>query len=132
MKAKLFLLAAFMMAAGTTGVMADEHPIPASVIKKLKPQYQTCQGCHKEVAREWSNSVHGLANVMCYQCHGTLDNFYVKPPVSKCEACHYQEVVSARMRMPNMKCWTCHPAHYFTFHRKGVIKTKTAQDFGIH
>ncbi len=131
MRAKLFLLTAFMMVVGTTAVMADEHPIPESVIKKLKPQYQTCQGCHKEEAKEWSNSAHGVANVMCYQCHGTFDKFYVKPPVSKCETCHHQEVVSTRMKMPNAKCWTCHPAHYFSFHRKGLLKTKTAQDFGI-
>jgi len=36
-----------------------------------------------------------------------------------------------KQKAPGMKCWTCHTAHVFQFHGKGVGKTKSAKDFGI-
>ncbi len=77
-----------------------------------------CSQCHKdvtpEVYEEWYNSVHGIANVKCFQCHGTFEDFHVTPQMKKCEACHAREVEhSPRGR----SCWDCHPSHRFTVHK---------------
>lgn len=86
-------------------------------------QYVACRDCHREVTediyQDWYNSVHGIANVRCYQCHGTLEEFYVTPPVFKCASCHSKEV--SHMKVPEglgkATCWTCHPVHRFQVHK---------------
>jgi len=77
-----------------------------------------CNQCHKEVTpeiyEEWFNSVHGIANVKCFQCHGTFENFHVTPELKKCEACHFKEVSHSPK---GRSCWECHPSHKFTVHK---------------
>ena len=102
------------------GMSFDKHPVSPDDIQSLKPQYQQCAVCHKDVTPEvyksWARSKHAIANVKCYQCHGTFENFHKVPPISKCESCHYQEVKTMKLRAPKMSCWDCHPAHIFRFH----------------
>lgn len=77
-----------------------------------------CNQCHKdvtpEVYEEWYNSVHGIANVKCFQCHGTFEDFHVTPELKKCEACHAKEVAHSPK---DKRCWECHAAHRFTVHK---------------
>jgi hypothetical protein len=132
-KVKTLSLLAGIFLAGSTAAMADQHPLPPSAIAKLPPQQQQCRVCHEQttpkVYKEWAHSRHAIANVRCFQCHGTFEDFHKTPPISKCEACHYQEVQTMKEKAPNMKCWTCHTPHIFEFHGNGVKNIKTAKDF---
>ncbi|WP_456434291.1 cytochrome c3 family protein [Thermosulfuriphilus sp.] len=77
-----------------------------------------CSSCHREVTPEiyeqWYNSVHGLDNVKCFQCHGTYENFRAIPQVSQCSICHMDQF---RKMPPDKTCWQCHPAHKFSVHK---------------
>ncbi|NPB09745.1 MAG: multiheme C-type cytochrome [Thermodesulfobacteria bacterium] len=112
----LFLVACQTGKASKTQAAAApsaQHP-ELSAREKLIP----CATCHREVTpeiyEEWYNSLHGLDNVKCFQCHGTYENFAVEPPIGRCAACHAREVTHAPK---NKACWDCHPAHKFTVHR---------------
>jgi hypothetical protein len=129
-----FLLSTVALVLGASGLAwADQHPVPLSAIQKLPPQQQQCRACHKQVTpkvyNQWAHSRHAVANVRCFQCHGTLTNFHKTPPLTKCMACHYDEVVTMQQKKPGFKCWDCHEIHVFEFHGKGVTKIKTAKDF---
>ncbi len=77
-----------------------------------------CSQCHKdatpEVYKEWYNSVHGIANVKCFQCHGTYENLKASPDEASCAACHNAQY---QKRPKDKKCWECHPAHHFFIHK---------------
>jgi len=83
--------------------------------EKLLP----CHECHKtrtpKVYEEWTASTHGIANVKCYQCHGTYENMVKTPDLSNCAVCHG----SAFDHSEGKKCWECHPAHQFVAKQKG-------------
>ncbi len=116
------LIGLFLVACETGKV--DEKTTPAlkapvghpqlSAEEKLMP----CSACHREVTpeiyQEWFNSRHGLANVKCFQCHGTYENFEAEPSVGRCASCHAKEVAHAPK---DKKCWACHPVHKFTVHK---------------
>ncbi len=125
------LTGAFLLGSGVA--MADQHPLPPSAIAKLPPQQQQCRVCHEKVTpkvyKEWAHSKHAIANVRCFQCHGTFSDFHKTPPIEKCMACHYQQVETMEKKAPNFKCWTCHTPHIFEFHGNGVKNIKTAKDF---
>lgn len=76
-------------------------------------QLMDCADCHKsatpEVEKEWFNSVHGLAMVKCYQCHGTFGEFAVTPKREDCATCHADMLD----KEPNTPCWECHVPHSF-------------------
>lgn len=110
---------------GVKGVFASpgekkkEHP-------KLTEQEKliTCRDCHKDVTpeiyNEWFESAHGIANVRCYQCHGTYENFRVEPELSSCSSCHTKEIQNLRLppeRKLDKTCWNCHPIHGFKVHQ---------------
>ncbi len=82
--------------------------------EKLTP----CAQCHKDatpdIYQEWYDSVHGIANVKCFQCHGTYENFRVEPNETNCAACHNKQY---QKRPKGKKCWDCHPAHNFFVHK---------------
>ena len=134
MKAKTLALLTGFIVAGSGLALADQHPVPPNVIQNLPPQQQQCRVCHQqttpETYQEWAKSKHFVANVRCFQCHGTFEDFHKTPPIEKCAACHYNEVETMQQKAPGFKCWTCHTAHVFQFHGKGVKKIKTAKDFG--
>lgn len=77
--------------------------------EKLRP----CFECHKtatpKIYTEWFESTHGIANVKCYQCHGTYEDLMKVPDVSACAVCH-QEAFGHSEGKP---CWECHQAHGF-------------------
>lgn len=72
-----------------------------------------CAECHKsttpEIEKEWYDSVHGIAMVKCYQCHGTFGEFVVTPSKDNCAVCHADMLD----KEPNTPCWECHVPHSF-------------------
>jgi uncharacterized paraquat-inducible protein A len=86
----------------------DTHPMVTEQ-DKLMP----CHECHKtstpRVYQEWFESVHGIGNVKCYQCHGTFENMQRVPDVNRCAVCHAE----AFGHSENKPCWQCHKAHRF-------------------
>jgi len=99
---------------------------PAKSSKQVHPElskqekYIDCAQCHTEatpqVHQEWFASLHGLAMVKCYQCHGTFETFRVTPTRQDCASCHENMM----KKCPQDKaCWQCHIPHTF--------KTKTTK-----
>lgn len=88
--------------------------------EKLMP----CHDCHKtktpKVYDEWMKSTHGIANVKCYQCHGTYENMVRTPDLSNCAVCHG----GAFDHSEGKKCWECHPAHAFSATKQGKEEAK--------
>ncbi len=101
----LMLCAVSVMASKKEGAV---HP-------ELTEQEQliACAECHKEatpeVEKEWYDSVHGIAMVKCYQCHGTFGEFAVTPTKENCATCHADMLD----KEPNTPCWECHVPHSF-------------------
>jgi len=87
----------------------DRHP-------ELEPgeMYISCSDCHREATPEvysqWYDSLHGLAMVKCYQCHGTFETFRLTPEKSTCASCHEKMVEKCPK---NKDCWQCHVPHTF-------------------
>ncbi|MGW8193105.1 MAG: cytochrome c3 family protein [Desulforhopalus sp.] len=73
-----------------------------------------CAECHREatpeIEKQWFNSVHGIAMVKCYQCHGTFETFEVTPSRNICGACHANMLAKCPDNKP---CWECHVPHVF-------------------
>lgn len=73
-----------------------------------------CSECHKtatpETEKEWFASLHGIAMVKCYQCHGTFESFTVTPGKESCAACHGDMLEKCPQ---NTSCWECHTPHTF-------------------
>ena len=73
-----------------------------------------CSECHREVTpeleKEWFDSVHGIAMVKCYQCHGTFETFVVTPTREDCATCHLDMIDKCSQDKP---CWECHVPHSF-------------------
>jgi len=74
-----------------------------------------CAECHKtvtpDVEKEWFNSLHGIAMVKCYQCHGTFETFAVTPSRETCAVCHRDMMKKCSQEK---SCWECHAPHTFT------------------
>jgi len=74
-----------------------------------------CSSCHQqttpEVYNEWYNSTHGIAQVKCYQCHGTFENLQVTPDMAQsCGSCHANKLGK---HTGSQLCWECHDVHSF-------------------
>lgn len=73
-----------------------------------------CADCHKdvtpEIEKEWYDSLHGIAMVKCYECHGTFGNFSVTPTRQTCGTCHADMLKKCPQDKP---CWECHVPHSF-------------------
>jgi len=79
-----------------------------------------CAECHKgvtpEVEKEWNDSLHGIAMVKCYQCHGTFESFVVEPARENCATCHADKLenhAEKQGKAANTPCWECHVPHSF-------------------
>ncbi len=74
-----------------------------------------CSDCHREatpeIEKEWYNSVHGIAMVKCYQCHGTYETFTVTPTEQNCATCHTN--MTEKKHSEGKVCWECHVPHSF-------------------
>ena len=77
-------------------------------------QLVACSECHREATpelyTEWYESLHGVAMVKCYQCHGTFETFRVTPTRQDCAACHENMLAKCPQDKP---CWQCHIPHGF-------------------
>jgi hypothetical protein len=73
-----------------------------------------CSDCHREatpeIEKQWYDSVHGIAMVKCYQCHGTFETFKVTPEREDCATCHTDQLTKCAL---DKKCWECHTPHLF-------------------
>lgn len=101
------------------GLMLFSVSVMASGEKAAHPelteqeQLIACADCHREatpdIEKEWFDSVHGIAMVKCYQCHGTFESFAVTPAGNNCATCHADMLD----KEPNTPCWECHVPHSF-------------------
>ncbi|AEH46073.1 multiheme C-type cytochrome [Thermodesulfatator indicus DSM 15286] len=128
MRLRLFLLSVFLaggivVACAPKGQAPVEGGVPVKQVSGHPPlteqeKLMPCASCHKEetpdIYDEWFNSVHGLDNVKCYQCHGTFENFEVRPEPARCMPCHAKQVQTAPK---DKSCTQCHPAHKFSVHK---------------
>ena len=98
----------------TTGWASDaaseEHP----ELDKHE-MFIACADCHKEatpeIEKQWYDSVHGIAMVKCYQCHGTFETFRVNPGKANCATCHADQI--DKKIAQDKQCWECHVPHSF-------------------
>ncbi len=89
---------------------------------KVPDQYADCITCHTKttamVAKDWTDSKHGVMLVKCVVCHGEPDGkgsipFMVKPdPMVICSRCHDPAIkVMISKYGENLDCNSCHPHH---------------------
>jgi hypothetical protein len=88
------------------------------------PVYRSlCLRCHSVSqtsfsAKDWRESLHARAGVLCGNCHGSHEvNFVPQPGPDRCLMCHPQEVEEYLVskhgpeKSPGMRCVSCHEAH---------------------
>ena len=95
-------------------------PVTGTAEKATHPELSeqemltACSDCHRETTpdleKEWYDSVHGLAMVKCYQCHGTFETFKLTPKREDCATCHADMLDKCPSDKP---CWECHVPHSF-------------------
>lgn len=106
----------FVLALATAWAMAATAAEKKITHPELSEQEQlvACSECHQEATpelyTEWYESLHGLAMVKCYQCHGTFETFRVTPTRQDCAACHENMLAKCPQDKP---CWQCHVPHDF-------------------
>lgn len=83
---------------------------------------QECSACHKQQYQQWEAGPHGQNQVKCLVCHGAVEEgFMAKPPISRCEACHDEQVGQLKTAsfLKGKTCFTCHPTHALKPHKLG-------------
>ena len=112
------IITASACTAGTSKNATEMKPSGTHPALSAQEKLTPCAQCHKDatpdVYKEWYDSVHGIANVKCFQCHGTYENFQTEPAENQCAACHNKQYLK---RPKDKKCWACHPAHNFFVHK---------------
>ncbi len=87
----------------------DVHPEPSE-----QEMLIACSDCHREdtpdIEKEWFDSLHGIAMVKCYQCHGTYETFKMTPDKADCATCHKDMLEKCSQEK---ECWECHVPHSF-------------------
>jgi len=85
---------------------------------------EACDVCHTdatpEVVAEWFAGKHGVNNVKCFVCHGSVGaDFVLRAPASRCIGCHAEEVASlAHPTLTGKDCFSCHPPHLLSPHSR--------------
>lgn len=91
-----------------SGNAQEQHPELSE-----QEQYIDCADCHREatasIYQEWHDSVHGVAMIKCYLCHGTFETFVVSPQKDNCATCHADMLE----KEPGKRCYECHVPHTF-------------------
>jgi hypothetical protein len=109
-----FVLALLGLAGLVVSAMAGDKGKTGHPQLSEQEMLRDCADCHREatpaVEKEWFNSVHGIAMVKCYQCHGTFEDFSVTPAKETCGACHTNMLQKCPQDKP---CWECHVPHTF-------------------
>ncbi len=81
-----------------------------------------CAGCHRdlhpEVVGDWTAGKHGLNNVKCFICHGSVGaDFRATPSATSCVGCHDSQVASmSNPAMEGRSCYGCHTSHRLSPH----------------
>jgi len=81
-----------------------------------------CDVCHAEMTpdihAQWYSGAHGLNNVKCFVCHGSIgDDFTIAPEALRCVGCHADRVASIEQTQPeDTTCFSCHPPHELSPH----------------
>jgi hypothetical protein len=94
--------------------VADEHPEVET--------WESCEDCHAEETpdefQEWFAGKHGLNNVKCLVCHGSVGaDFVIHPSQDRCLGCHGEKLASMQTSfMGGKNCFSCHPAHRLNPH----------------
>ena len=118
-KQKNVLLSVFVMALlGLTGLVisatAGDKEKAAHPQLSEQEMLMDCADCHREatpeIEKQWFNSLHGIAMVKCYQCHGTFETFTITPTKATCGTCHTDMLEKCQKDKP---CWECHAPHSF-------------------
>ena len=126
--------------------LTAEHPDDAKVAKPVE-----CASCHKEEARIYAGSIHGLSRAMgssgaasCTSCHGTHDMLSPKNPNSPtfklnlartCAKCHDNKGLNDeyRMRFPNVAAQYRDSIHGHGVQSMGLIVAPSCNDcHGVH
>lgn len=109
-----FALAILGMVMLSVTVMAGDKEKDVHPELSEQEMLVACADCHKEatpeVQKEWYDSLHGIAMVKCYQCHGTFGDFAVTPSRQNCGTCHNNMLAKCPTDKP---CWECHVPHIF-------------------
>lgn len=102
-----------LMVSGTAAMAADKEEAGHPQLSQQEMLID-CADCHREatpeIEKEWFGSVHGIAMVKCYQCHGTFEEFAVTPTRATCGTCHADMLKKCPQDKP---CWECHVPHAF-------------------
>jgi hypothetical protein len=128
----MFVAAATLaLAFAGAGVAATPGGGPAGQAASQAPAHpqveaaQDCETCHREktpaVVERWEKSVHGMNSVKCFVCHGSIGSpdFTTRPAMSKCDACHSEQVATMKSSLPILQgktCFTCHDPHALNPH----------------
>lgn len=77
-----------------------------------------CADCHEDEADAWYGGKHGMNNIKCFVCHGSIeDNYMPEPPMERCIGCHADQVASMETEfMEGKNCFTCHTNHSLSPH----------------
>jgi len=109
-----FALAILGMLLLSVSVRAGDNGKGAHPELSQQEMLVACADCHREatpeVEKEWYNSLHGLAMVKCYECHGTFGDFSLTPGRQTCGTCHADMLEKCPQDKP---CWECHIPHSF-------------------
>jgi len=112
----LALLGLMVMGATATAAATGKSAHPQLSEQEM---LMDCADCHREatpeIEKEWFGSVHGIAMVKCYQCHGTFEDFTVTPARATCGSCHADMLEKCPQDKP---CWECHVPHTFKNRKK--------------
>ncbi|MFN2239590.1 MAG: multiheme c-type cytochrome [Thermoanaerobaculia bacterium] len=105
-----------------TAPVASSAPAPAVA---EHPEVDTSFGCvdchadtHPEVVKAWNAGPHGLNNVLCFMCHGSIgEDFTMRPASGRCISCHGEQVATmSKPMMQGKDCFTCHAPHALNPH----------------
>ncbi|MHB0968346.1 MAG: multiheme c-type cytochrome [Thermoanaerobaculia bacterium] len=114
------LVAIVVAAQPLAGAPAAKKGAPATH-PEVDPD-EACRTCHEDltpkVFQAWYSSAHGMNNVYCFVCHGSIGKDFVKVPKNdRCIGCHAAQIQS--LGTPFMKrkdCFSCHPPHALSPH----------------
>lgn len=122
------------LAVAALAVAAPPRPAPRGKGKSaapaaVKPPHpevdatEACDSCHAEatpqVYQEWFAGKHGMNNVKCFVCHGSVGaDFVRRAPEERCIGCHGEQVASMdHPVMAGKDCFSCHSPHFLSPHR---------------
>jgi hypothetical protein len=117
------------------GQLTRAIPVGAAHPAEAAPAYRSlCLRCHSVsqssfAVRDWRESLHARAGVMCGSCHGSHEaGFVPQPGPDRCILCHAPQVEEfmasrhAPSRSSGMRCVSCHDVHAMD---RGLAKTTT-------